>query len=144
MNTPLPAGSLDPIGYVCIEAHTENGWILCFHGRRKSWECPGGHVEAGETPMEAARRELYEETGALDYDLRPVWDYRQYTEDGTFHNNGRVYYAEVRSCGPLPACSEMTEIRCFPALTDDVRYTYDRKMLDEMLSLAFRLGNETN
>jgi 8-oxo-dGTP diphosphatase len=27
------------------------------------WNGPGGHVEAGETPFEAARRELKEETG---------------------------------------------------------------------------------
>ncbi len=31
--------------------------------RRASWECPAGHAEPGETPEEAARRELVEETG---------------------------------------------------------------------------------
>jgi 8-oxo-dGTP pyrophosphatase MutT (NUDIX family) len=37
--------------------------LLVEHARLKKWLPVGGEVEAGETPLEAARRELREETG---------------------------------------------------------------------------------
>ena len=36
------------------------------------WEFPGGKIKAGETPAEAARRELTEETGLCATQLEPL------------------------------------------------------------------------
>ena len=37
--------------------------LLLKHGKLDKWMQPGGHVEPGETPDEAAKREALEETG---------------------------------------------------------------------------------
>jgi 8-oxo-dGTP pyrophosphatase MutT (NUDIX family) len=37
--------------------------LLIYHYKLQKWLPPGGHVEANETPAEAARREVREETG---------------------------------------------------------------------------------
>lgn len=50
--------------------------LLIFHPYIKQWFQPGGHIDEGESPIEAAIREVYEETGyvcALDADnLDPI------------------------------------------------------------------------
>ena len=45
------------------------------HKKRDTWETQGGHIEDGETPLEGARRELFEESGIKDADIYPICDY---------------------------------------------------------------------
>ena len=54
----------------------DNKALLMFHPYLKRWFQPGGHIDEGELPFEAAIREVYEETGmvcTLDSDdLHPI------------------------------------------------------------------------
>ncbi len=83
--------------FAVIIAKTEGKWVFCKHRERDTYEIPGGHREPGEEILMTARRELYEETGALRYDLRPVCVYSVTAPDNfdgreTF---GMLYAAEV-------------------------------------------------
>ncbi|MBA4536545.1 NUDIX domain-containing protein [Bacillus aquiflavi] len=41
----------------------EEKMLMIYHPNIKKWLQPGGHVDEGETPLEAAKREILEETG---------------------------------------------------------------------------------
>lgn len=88
-------------------------------------------MEQGETPLQAAKRELYEETGIRDCRILPLWDYEFIWEDRKGRNNGRVFYAEVFSLGELPE-SEIDRIEFFDTVPEN--YTYNRA--DEIKDLA--------
>lgn len=61
--------------FAVIIAKTEGKWVFCKHKERSTYEVPGGHREAGETILEAAKRELQEETGAVEFTIQPVCVY---------------------------------------------------------------------
>lgn len=43
---------------------SSNGWhIFIIHRTKGFWELPKGHPEKNESPLETAKRELFEETG---------------------------------------------------------------------------------
>lgn len=57
---PVEQGAV-PASLVVV-AHADTV-LMMFDSRRKQWELPGGMREPGESPHEAATRELCEETG---------------------------------------------------------------------------------
>lgn len=88
--------------FAVIIARTGGNWVFCKHRERDTYELPGGHREAGESILEAARRELYEETGALRFSMEPVCVY-SVTAPGNYGGQesfGMLYSAEIRAFEP--------------------------------------------
>lgn len=105
--------------YAVIIASYDGKLLWCRHRHRSTWEVPGGHIEDGETAIEAAARELQEETGAVDYTLTPVCWYRLHLSDGRWGSASLLCAADVHALGELH--SEIAEVGTFdetpPALT---------------------------
>ena len=62
------------------------------------WDFPKGIVEPGESPLEAARREVEEETALNDLNFRWGYDYRE-TEPYGRGKVARYYIAETSESG---------------------------------------------
>lgn len=97
--------------YVVIAARHKGGWLFVRHRRRGGWELPAGHPDEGEGGIEAAVRELTEETGALDFVMGPVTYYS--VDAGHGKQYGRLFLAEVETLGKLTDTDEIEGIRVF-------------------------------
>ena len=50
--------------FAVVIARSAGGAVLVFNRFRKVWELPGGFIDPGESPVEAARRELSKKPNA--------------------------------------------------------------------------------
>ena len=119
----FPTPSLFPLNdpaktilkYAVICARYRGKWIFCRHEARETWELPGGHIEPGETALEAAHRELYEKTGAVEAELIPVGIYKVF-------DYGLLCFAEVKALSQIPENSEIAEIRMPDTVPQELTY----------------------
>lgn len=106
--------------FAVIAARYGDKWLFCRHKLRGTWEIPGGHREAGEGIDDTAQRELYEESGAVEFDLQRVTVYSVCSDDGISY--GMLYFADVRTLGELPPEMEIGEIIQTDALPENLTY----------------------
>jgi ADP-ribose pyrophosphatase YjhB (NUDIX family) len=73
--------------------------LIARHDRRSRllWSLPKGHVEEGETPEQAALREVHEETGLLGRIVAPlgIIDFWFVVEDKRIHKTVHHYVIEA-------------------------------------------------
>lgn len=112
--------------FAVIIARTNGKWVFCKHKERDTYEIPGGHREIGEKIVETAKRELKEETGAIDFTLKPICIYsikgktilNKNIDDESF---GMLFIAEISSF-EKELHSEMEKILITDNLADNLTY----------------------
>lgn len=118
---------------VIISKH-DGKWVFCKHKERDTYEVPGGHREDGESILNTAKRELNEETGALDFSLDPVCVYsvtgkNRVNETGE-ETYGMLYFADIFSFDST-LNSEMESVKLFDELPTEWTYPLIQPLLIE-------------
>ena len=85
--------------FAVIISKSNGKWVFCKHKDRDTYEVPGGHREENEPILETAKRELHEETGAVDFSIQKICVYsvtgkNRVNESGE-ETYGMLYYADI-------------------------------------------------
>lgn len=128
----------DLLKFAVIVSRYNGKFVYCKHSDRDTYEIPGGRKEIGENIFETARRELWEETGAVEYDLIPVSVYSVIRNDvqQDKHNDesfGMLFYAKIKNFEKLPDY-EIEKIEFFDNMPENLTYPeIQPKLLEKVI-----------
>ena len=113
--------------FAVIVAKHNGKWIFCKHKEQNTYEVPGGHREENERIIDTAKRELFEEAGAYEYDIRPVCVYsvigKNRVNDSGEESYGMLYYADIKTFKKLPK-SEIEKVCLFDSFPTEWTYPF--------------------
>ena len=106
--------------------------VFCTHKDRDTYEIPGGHRESNEEILQTAKRELCEETGALQFDISPICVYsvtgkNRVNETGE-ETYGMLFFANIRTF-ENELHSEMESVSFFEVLPTEWTYPLTQPLL---------------
>ncbi|NGP44231.1 nucleoside triphosphatase YtkD [Bacillaceae bacterium SIJ1] len=124
-------------GHVLVLTRYNQHWLLTKHPRR-GIEFPGGKVEPGELPRDAASREVYEETGGVVSSLSYIGQYKVDGKQESIEKN--IYYATVSVLEETDHYYETEGPVLFKDLPEkikkDARFSFHMK--DDVVQLSLR------
>ena len=109
----------EQLKFAVLSAFYRDQWVFVRHKERMTWEIPGGRRELGEAIVNTAKRELFEETGAIRSEIIPICDYSMDVSSGKMF--GRLFFATIFELGQLPE-SEIKEVQLFESLPENLTY----------------------
>lgn len=133
-----------------LEAKAKHVWVLCRY--QDSWlltkhsdrglEFPGGKVEKGEHPQDAAIREVKEETGGIVEKLHYLGQYVVEGKKETVTKN--IYFAEIASMEKQDTYYETDGPVFMKDIPDNVRdnKAYSFIMKDDVLTYSMKKVKE--
>jgi 8-oxo-dGTP pyrophosphatase MutT (NUDIX family) len=108
--------------------------LIATHQQRR-WSLPKGRIESGESPSEAALREVSEETGIVAHLLTPLetveyWFFA--SRHHRLHKFVEYFLMKYESGDPTPQLAEVDDARWYPLEEAARRVTYrnDHRLLE--------------
>jgi ADP-ribose pyrophosphatase len=137
---------VDHPGAVAIVAVDSEGLLTLVRQRREAvreelLELPAGTLEAGEAPLDCARRELAEETGLTGGSWREAATF--YTTPGFCRERMHLFFAEELERGEAsPESDEELEVVRWPtsAIATNVAVIEDAKTIAGLLLYLHKVG----
>lgn len=118
--------------FAVIIAKSKGKFVFCKHKERNTYEIPGGHREENENITDTAKRELYEETGAVDFQLTPVCVYsvtgKNRVNDTGEETFGMLYFADIKKF-ETGLHSEMEKIVLLTDIPENLTYPLIQPLL---------------
>jgi 8-oxo-dGTP diphosphatase len=103
--------------HVWVICRYKNQWLLTNHCHR-GFEFPGGKVEEGEAPEQAAIREVLEETGGIVNKLYYLGQYKVEGKGQTIIKN--IYFADIKELTKQHNYFETNGPILLPTLPNDI------------------------
>lgn len=127
--------------FAVIISKTNGKRVFCKHKDRDTYEVPGGRRELGENITDTAKRELAEETSAVEFDIKPICVYSvkgktRVNENDGDESFGMLYVANIFSFEEIK--SEIEKILITDTLVENWTYPLIQpKLIEEATNRGF-------